>query len=100
MISPVYCGLGITPACAGKRLPEERTARMPGDHPRVREEETETANVSFLLRGSPPRARGRGLLLVVEVGGVGITPACAGKRSSSGVVGCLPGDHPRVRGEE
>ena len=50
--------------------------------------------------GSPPRARGkeRGVGLVLGV--IGITPACAGKRSVCLDFFAVNEDHPRVRGEK
>ena len=50
--------------------------------------------------GSPPRARGKAV--VVALGHVhgGITPACAGKRHPWYRRSAKPEDHPRVRGEK
>ena len=50
--------------------------------------------------GSPPRARGRVLLLGRRFVVPGITPACAGKRVPVPTPMQPKGDHPRVRGEE
>ena len=70
---------GITPACAGKS-PRALTRRiMTGDHPRVCGEKNADLLRSRILRGSPPRVRGK---VVVQQGNPstsGITPACAGK---------------------
>ena len=51
-------------------------------------------------RGSPPRARGKDIIMLYFSMIGGITPACAGKRLSliSDVV--TGRDHPRVRGEK
>ena len=55
----------------------------------------------FLCRkGSPPRVRGKGLVILQALPAGRITPACAGK--SGCPPGSLPGtqDHPRVCGEK
>ena len=51
-------------------------------------------------RGSPPRVRGKGTAIASRRSLMGITPACAGKRSTER--GCTNGteDHPRVCGEK
>ena len=73
---------GITPVCAGSSLPAGRPRRPARDHPRVRGEQT-TRPGQFLPRaGSPPRARGAGAEAHRDPAGLGITPACAGSRSS------------------
>ena len=71
-----------------------------GDHPRVRGEKIRRGLVRFQIEGSPPRARGKVSRCRFGVCLLGITPACAGKRSSTK---CCPNstrDHPRVRGEK
>ena len=70
----------ITPACAGKRFASVERQLADWDHPRVRGEKPQLADV-----GRP---------------GIGITPACAGK--SIGFTHQVFGrwDHPRVRGEK
>ena len=50
--------------------------------------------------GSPPRVRGKDALAPCLVVLLGITPACAGKRSVSTSVGNIQRDHPRVCGEK
>ena len=50
--------------------------------------------------GSPPRMRGKGLRDLVEVSFVRITPAYAGKSSSSVAMSRAFTDHPRVCGEK
>ena len=76
----LFTAIGITPACAGKRITAWLLQSLPAE--------------------SPPRARGRGGL--VQRIGVerGITPACAGKRRRRQPSGLRRGNHPRVRGEE
>ena len=50
--------------------------------------------------GSPPRARGEGVLTVGGVTVTRITPACAGRRSLHNPQSAPSRDHPRVRGEK
>ena len=54
----------------------------------------------LVLRGSPPRVRGKVFRCVDGLHSVGITPACAGKRHSWGSQQSLYRDHPRVCGEK
>jgi len=91
---------GITPACAGKRSARTCRSRRVGDHPRVRGEEFLVRAAMTALTGSPPRARGRGQPVGAGLAPVGITPACAGKRSGQHDDPVPVRDHPRVRGEE
>ncbi len=51
-------------------------------------------------RGSPPHARGKVQRLIHGAAKVGITPACAGKRSAPRGARRFPRDHPRIRGEK
>ena len=91
---------GITPACAGKRLLPCCFWRLHRDHPRVCGEKRTRQAVWTQCGGSPPRVRGKVVLLLVGWLLSGITPACAGKRL------CYPfflsplWDHPRVCGEK
>ena len=91
---------GITPACAGKRpecyLSDPRTR----DHPRVCGEKNQGGHTMELLTGSPPRVRGKGGYYRRPGGRLGITPACAGKRSGRCTMRFFCGDHPRVCGEK
>ncbi len=93
-------GVGITPACAGKRPSHPHYQPTHWDHPRVCGEKMKEAAKSALDKGSPPRARGKagqfaGLRVLL-----GITPACAGKSPASGSRPGRSGDHPRVCGEK
>lgn len=72
--------IGITPACAGKRLPRSSRSCWQRNHPRVRGEERWD--------------------FVVKTPDTGITPACAGKRMPSHPWGRHGGNHPRMSGEE
>ena len=50
--------------------------------------------------GSPPRVRGKEIVHIHAKSFTGITPACAGKRSTSLTMTLLIWDHPRVCGEK
>ena len=50
--------------------------------------------------GSPPLARGKGIVVVPLVYGIGITPACAGKSCIAAYWNLRSRDHPRLRGEK
>ena len=50
--------------------------------------------------GSPPHARGRQRVAVLDGTADGITPACAGKTGSILSVLWTMADHPRMRGED
>ncbi len=50
--------------------------------------------------GSPPRVRGKVLMLEAAQEPIGITPACAGKREAAKAGISLSEDHPRVCGEK
>ena len=74
----------ITPACAGKTELSGPKLMAKADHPRMRGEDY-FPNAGWLaVRGSPPHARGRRLVLFERLANGGITPACAGKTSSPG----------------
>ena len=76
-------GEGITPAYAGKSSTATRAARSTGDHPRVCGEKSKyRLQINWWL-GSPPRVRGKAERPTGLLCAAGITPACAGKRSSS-----------------
>ena len=96
----VVRGSRITPAYAGKSLPEELEQALPKDHPRVCGEK---ACMQCTLQGhggSPPRMRGKGRRNGRAFPGNGITPAYAGKRSSLLRILHPMQDHPRVCGEK
>ena len=74
--------LGITPAYAGKSRRKQGKTGQPEDHPRVCGEKLLLPRQTSLVRGSPPRMRGKvfapnSFLLFCR-----ITPAYAGKRLS------------------
>ena len=72
--------VGITPACAGKRFACALWPCIAWDHPRVCGEKRLEIISMHLVRGSPPRVRGKGTLAVQDEPQFRITPACAGKR--------------------
>ena len=92
--------VGITPACAGKRVHHESVRGARQDHPRVCGEKGSSLHTTSVSPGSPPRVRGK------EKKGFGgfvntrITPACAGKSRSRKSKGIISKDHPRVCGEK
>ena len=70
-----------------------------GDHPRVCGENLRVTGKAVGQRGSPPRVRGKLLLVRPHAVGERITPACAGKTSTSFSYRLEARDHPRVCGE-
>ena len=73
--------LGITPACAGKRMTAFPQGALLRDHPRVCGEKFYGMTYAQRDAGSPPRVRGKVFLWLFVIGPAGITPACAGKRT-------------------
>ena len=94
------CLAGITPAYAGKSALLSTASSPVKDHPRVCGEKDKMGCSRPLIRGSPPRMRGKAVFRNTLEFLRGITPAYAGKRQP------LPGyskqtrDHPRVCGEK
>ena len=90
----------ITPAYAGKRGSGSLPRSCRRDHPRVCGEKISQTRRNLPLGGSPPRVRGKRVGAARIGCGVGITPACAGKRA--GPNNSLTGnqDHPRLCGEK
>ena len=74
----------ITPACAGKSEKTRSITTTRRDHPRVCGEKDTSTVCQVDHEGSPPRVRGKVHISTGQVGGVGITPAYAGKRPQSG----------------
>ena len=91
---------GITPAYAGKRVSRSRAKTGEWDHPRVCGEKTVIHKNDRIAQGSPPRVRGKVLGTGKGCDGVGITPACAGKRMVFAGRKSRTWDHPRVCGEK
>ena len=75
--------LGITPARAGKRISGFLPAAGQWDHPRACGEERKVNPPVGKKKGSPPRVRGRGPTGLPLMTPGGITPARAGKSSST-----------------
>ena len=69
----------ITPACAGKSFPAFKLSDRCRDHPRVCGEKYGSARMRRVIRGSPPRVRGKVPLHYYSRFHSRITPACAGK---------------------
>ena len=90
----------ITPACAGKRIQNEAEPRKWTDHPRVCGEKMFSISGDVKYPGSPPRVRGKVGFIVLVQTAIGITPACAGKRSARFLLASSLRDHPRVCGEK
>ena len=72
---------------------------MHEDHPRGCGENDAVLRMPFNTSGSPPRMRGKHRAAGRERNVAGITPADAGKTSTSDTVACERRDHPRGCGE-
>ena len=94
------CGVGITPAWAGKRMQVSPKPTLPQDHPRVDGEKCFSVHSDTPRLGSPPRRRGKGVPALEVAQHIGITPAWAGKRWRRWYAKNHPQDHPRVGGEK
>ena len=92
--------LGITPAWAGKSKIWNEWFRDEKDHPRVGGEKFETLPLEIRNKGSPPRGRGKGFVILGKPEPLWITPAWAGKSSRPLNAACFAWDHPRVGGEK
>ena len=90
----------ITPAYAGKRAFDAKRRNPTQDHPRVCGEKPVCPCICGMYWGSPPRMRGKDVLVCPDLIVRGITPAYAGKRTSTGRAARANGDHPRVCGEK
>ena len=92
-------GARITPAHAGKTLPEVPTHRPGADHPRACGENSPVNNVRTTRGGSPPRMRGKQQVSITTVHSERITPAHAGKTLMLAFSDAARPDHPRACGE-
>ena len=90
----------ITPAYAGDHLAVLCCAVGAHDHPRVCGEKRQAVHLAAGNAGSPPRMRGKAHLSPSAQCRPGITPAYAGKSSTSPGVRRPSRDHPRVCGEK
>ena len=79
----IAVALGITPACAGKRLLYPRSGSWHRDHPRMCGEKFSFLLHTVVLMGSPPHVRGKVQDCHRAAVILGITPACAGKSIKS-----------------
>ena len=93
-------GPRITPAWAGKRMPTMSWDKQNQDHPRVGGEKARDRASVVMVKGSPPRGRGKDSFIVHCHACVGITPAWAGKRAARGESSSSSWDYPRVGGEK
>ena len=91
---------GITPAWAGKSPKTNHSCIHNKDHPRVGGEKKKRAKGCSKALGSPPRGRGKASSRFLPSTLTGITPAWAGKRTSSKKPALTLKDHPRVGGEK
>ena len=92
--------LRITPAYAGKSWHSYGPKNCRRDHPRVCGEKTVRTVATLDRMGSPPRMRGKGVVVQILHSLYGITPAYAGKRDSGRLSAGRGRDHPRVCGEK
>ena len=90
----------ITPAYAGKSFRRRSSAYCPEDHPRVCGEKCGSESLHRQHRGSPPRMRGKGIIVDPSALPLRITPAYAGKRTAKALEIARMRDHPRVCGEK
>ena len=72
---------GITPACAGKSMIHCDFQQISRDHPRMCGEKPATFPATRPSEGSPPHVRGKVRKSPRQQIEIGITPACAGKKS-------------------
>ena len=89
----------ITPARAGKTPIALLPRCSPPDHPRACGENYHIAHKALRCRGSPPRVRGKPVMIVVMPAPPRITPARAGKTARCRAGIGEPEDHPRACGE-
>ncbi len=90
----------ITPAYAGKSRCNLPSTAPWKDHPRVCGEKPLQSSVNCTMEGSPPRMRGKAVAIFRQLHHGRITPAYAGKRTSTHGMDVRSGDHPRVCGEK
>ena len=91
---------GITPACAGKSCFWLLPGPLDRDHPRMCGEKRADARARARVIGSPPRMRGKVVVLDLHQLCGGITPAYAGKSWPWQRAAWRTRDHPRVCGEK
>ena len=91
---------GITPAWAGKSIPNGIVFQLGGDHPRVGGEKFQVSTHDGRFLGSPPHGRGKDGAGAELFQQFRITPAWAGKRPERSISRNNQPDHPRVGGEK
>ena len=79
--------VGITPACAGKRVALPVGGSALEDHPRTCGEKAFVTRTQAPKLGSPPHVRGKVSQFVDLLCGDGITPAYAGKSARAAMLG-------------
>ena len=89
----------ITPAHAGKTETTSAGWMTKKDHPRACGENSRIFPISFMLSGSPPRMRGKQLIIYRFYRFNRITPAHAGKTLIAFSKVLITWDHPRACGE-
>ena len=89
----------ITPADAGKTAARSWQTHQSWDHPRGCGENMRSFGVASVVKGSPPRMRGKRLLTRSSRQYSGITPADAGKTKTNQRTAKHDEDHPRGCGE-
>ena len=90
----------ITPAWAGKSSIRIVWVCAQWDHPRVGGEKITRQEAETKAKGSPPRGRGKVLVLLCNLLLLRITPAWAGKSYYEALARGGSRDHPRVGGEK
>ena len=95
-----FLSLGITPAHAGKSLPQRIVGKLAQDHPRPCGEKRNCLLIRFSPEGSPPPMRGKDGHVYRRVEWPGITPAHAGKSLIQRPHKAGARDHPRPCGEK
>ena len=78
---------GIIPACAGNRVPCEKTTIVLWDHPRVCGEQLQNGITFPVTPGSSPRVRGTVCSFKIVLSNIGIIPACAENRLNCSATG-------------
>ena len=93
------CNPGITPACAGKTSSVVCLFFGFWDHPRVCGKNAIADEIIKNFLGSPPRVREKRYNHIQVLSFCRITPACAGKTSTTFFLFMSFRDHPRVCGK-
>ena len=94
------CTARITPAYAGKSCTRSHALSVSWDHPRTCGEKLSQVTGATINQGSPPHMRGKERVTVLVRAVLGITPACAGKSTSTPSSTTRGRDHPRMCGEK